>query len=132
MSPRIGTLFPPPLARRSDRPPADPSAEIDEDFARTEWPERALAGLDVREQLFHRLWVDRHPQASGQNDMPPRALTALPPAPEFDALPLRTPGSRLGQTQGGEGGTPSARRRAGPSDSPTSPLFFALKERLFF
>ena len=103
-----------------------------DDFAGTEWPERALAGVDVREQLFHRLWVDCHRQASRQTTCHQELWGLCPPAPEFGALPLRTLRSRLRQTQGGEGGTPSARRRAGPSDSPTSPLFFALKERLFF
>src|SRR5438445_10560438 len=93
--------------------------------ARARQPRRPRAALPSS--------LGRRPSPSERaNDMPPRALTALPPAPEFDALPLRTPGSRLRQTQGGEGGTPSARRRAGPSDSPTSPLFFALKERLYF
>lgn len=64
------------LAERQDA--RRPAAEIDEDlvadgcdyavddFARTEWPEGALAGLDLREQLFHRLWVDCHHLAAGK------------------------------------------------------------------
>ena len=90
-----------------------PSAKIDEDFvttdgcddafddfAWTEWPQRALAGLDVREQLLHRLGIDGHPSASGQTTCHRGLLGALPRDPCHTRIPGLDSGKRRGAREG--------------------------------
>src|SRR5439155_17861037 len=107
------------LVKRQDA--CRPSAEIDEDFVAADGRD------DVCEQLFHGLWVDRHRLVSGQTTCHQELAGLCPPSSQIDA----PPGLNFGERRG-RGREPSTRRRAGPSDSPTSPLFFALRERLFF